>query len=110
MYVILTSKPGQFHTEPGPELHAIEAHDYVFYGRLRASFLIAKISGPTRLRLVDETEPVTVNQVPSKFLAKFDTLEAARRELQQLCPPGDVQSQLLPRAVASFNHHIGQAA
>lgn len=109
MYVILTSKPGQFHTEPGPDLQPIEAHDYVFYGRIRASFLIAKIGEATRVRLIDETEPVTVNLVPTKFLEKFRTLESARRELQQLCPAGDAQSQLLPRDAALFNQHMVSA-
>ena len=81
MYVILTTKPGQFRTEVGPGLKPVEAYDYVFYGRTRARFLIAEISGETRVRIVDETEPVTVNDVPSKFLEKFETLERARREL-----------------------------
>ncbi|WP_232788459.1 ferredoxin [Macromonas nakdongensis] len=110
MYVILTTKPGQFRTEPGPDLQPIEAHDFVFYGRLRASFLIAQIGAPTRVRLVDETEPVTVNLVPSKFLEKFATLEGARRELQHLSPPGDAYAQLLPRAAALFNQHTGHTA
>ena len=82
MYVILTTKPGQFRTEVGPDLTPVEAYDYVFYGRTRARFLIAEISGETRVRIVDETEPVTVNDVPSKFLEKFHENEGARRELQ----------------------------
>jgi len=103
MYVILTSKPGQFRTEVGAGLQPIEAYDYLFYGRLRAHFLIAELTAPTRVRVVDETEPVTVNQVPSKFLEKFQSVEAARRELQHLCAFGDLETRLVPRDAASFN-------
>jgi hypothetical protein len=96
MYVILTTKPGQFRTEVGARLRPVEAYDYVFYGRLRARFLIAEIEGETRVRLIDETEPVTVNDVPSKFLEKFETLERARRELQYLCAFGDMATSPRP--------------
>jgi hypothetical protein len=37
---------------------------------------------------VDETPPQVVNHVPSKFLAKFESIERARRELQELARPG----------------------
>ena len=110
MYVILTTKPGQFRTEVGPGLNPVEAYDYVFYGRTRARFLIAEISGETRVRIVDETEPVTVNDVPSKFLEKFHEIEGARRELQYLCAFGDMDTTLVPRDVADFNRPVPVAA
>lgn len=103
MYVILTSKPGQFRTEVGANLRPVEAYDYVYYGRLRARFLIAELTGETRVRLVDETEPVTVNDVPSKFLEKFQTIEGARKELQYLCTFGGTDVTLLARDAASFH-------
>lgn len=103
MYVILTSKPGQFRTEVGADLRPVEAYDYMFYGRLRARFLIAELSGETRVRLIDETEPVTVNHVPSKFLEKFQTVEGARRQLQHLCSFAAMDISLVPRDAASFN-------
>jgi len=110
MYVILTTKPGQFRTEVGPGLNPVEAYDYVFYGRTRARFLIAEISGETRIRIVDETEPITVNNVPSKFLEKFREIEGARRELQFLCAFGDMETTLVPRAVADFNNPVAVTA
>jgi hypothetical protein len=110
MYVILTTKPGQFRTEVGPDLKPVEAYDYVFYGRTRARFLIAEISGETRVRIVDETEPVTINDVPSKFLEKFREIEGARRELQYLCAFGDMDTTLVPRDVADFNRPVPVAA
>ncbi len=99
-YVILTSKPGQFRTEAGPGLQPVEAYDYVFCGRVRAQFVIALLEQATRVRVVDETEPVTVNMVPSKFLERFDSLPAARAELQALCSFGAMDTQLQPRPLA----------
>lgn len=102
-FVILTSKPGQFHSEPGEGLRPIEAYDYVFEGRVRARFMVAELMAPTRVRVVDETEPVTVNQVPTKFLEPFADVAAARRELQHLCAFGSMNAQLRPRDPAAFN-------
>lgn len=99
MYVILTSKPDQFRTEAGAGLQPVEAYDYLFYGQVRAQFVIAELQAETRVRLVDETEPVTVNLVPSKFLEKFDTLERARAELRNLCSFGHMDAVLQPRAL-----------
>ena len=99
-YVILTSKPGQFRTETGPGLRPVEAYDYVFCGRVRAQFVIAVLEQPTRVRVVDETEPVTVNLVPSKFLERFESLAAAQAELQALCSFGAMDTQLQPRPLA----------
>ena len=99
-YVILTSKPGQFRTEAGPGLQPVEAYDYQFCGRVRAQFVIAQLERATRVRVVDETEPPSVNLVPSKFLERFETLAAARGELQALCRFGTMDTQLLPRPLA----------
>jgi len=95
MYVILTSKPGQFHTELDEKLQQVEAYDYVFYGRKRAHFVIAKLEGETKVRIVEETEHPTVNLVPSKFLPRFDTVAAARQELDQLAHFGNMQALLV---------------
>ena len=95
MYVILTSKPGQFRTEASPGLAPIETYDYLFYGRQRARFVIAQLLGEGRVKIVDEAEPPTVNLVPTKFLEKFDTLERARQELKHLCSFGDMDTQLV---------------
>jgi len=87
-YVILTSKPGQFRTEVTEGLEPLEAYDYLCFGRKRAGFVIARLAAPTRIRIVDETPPPVVNYVPSKFLEKFETVEGARRELQELAQSG----------------------
>lgn len=93
--MILTSKPGQFHTEAGDGLRPVEAYDYLLCGRRRAHFVIAEITAPTRVRIVDETPPPAVNLVPSKFLEKFDTVEGARRELESLARSGGADFELL---------------
>ncbi|RVT95919.1 ferredoxin [Rhodovarius crocodyli] len=97
MFVILTSKPGQFHTEPGPGLTPVEAWDYVFCGNIRAHFVIAELSAASRVRIVDESGPV--NSVPTKFLESFDTIEDARKELRTLTTYGNMPVEL--KAVAA---------
>ncbi len=88
MYVILTSKPGQFRTEATEGLAPVDAYEYVCAGRKRAHFVIARLDAPARVRIVDETPPPVVNVVPSKFLPRFDTVERARAELEQLASKG----------------------
>ena len=97
MYVILTSKPGQFRTELGPELQAVEAYDYVFGGRKRAEFVIAKLLRDGKVRIVDEAAAPIVNLVPSKFLPRFDTIDKARDELHQLVSFGNLDVDLVKR-------------
>lgn len=97
MYVILTSKAGQFRTEAGEGLRIVESYDYLFCGRRRAQFVIAQLLGETKIRVVDEVEPVTVNHVPSKFFEKFENLAAARRELEHLCSFGSMDTALVRR-------------
>jgi len=97
MYVILTSKAGQFRTEAGEGLRIVESYDYLFCGRPRAHFVIAQLLRETKIRVVDEVEPVTVNHVPSKFFEKFDDLAAARRELEHLCSFGRMDTALVRR-------------
>lgn len=95
MFVILTSKPGQFRTEPGDGMQVIEAYDYLFCGRKRAHFIIAEIQRDLKIRIVDESAPPVVNLVPSKFLPKFDSLEKARRELEQLVNANGMDIELV---------------
>lgn len=94
-YVILASKPGQFRTEPGPDLLPVESYDYLFYGRKLAHYVIATMEHGTKVRIVDESGIPTVNLVPSKFLPRFDTLEEARDELRQLARFGSMDIALV---------------
>jgi ferredoxin len=62
-YVILTSKPGHFRTEPGDGLVPVEAWDYHCDGRVRARFLVAELPAPTRVRVIDDSGHGSVNPV-----------------------------------------------
>jgi hypothetical protein len=84
VFVILTSKAGQFHSEPGPGLEPLETWDYRFGGRDKATFVIARVRQPCTVRIVDSGQPPVVNRIASKFLPGFDTLEQARAELRSL--------------------------
>ena len=94
MYVILTSKPGQFRTEAGEGLEPVEAWDYRFAGRLRARFVVARLRAETRITIVEDEPPHVVNRVPSKFLPRFDSVQAARDELRQLTRFAGVDTSL----------------
>ena len=83
-YVILTSKPGQFRTEPGEGVRPAETYDYLAHGRIRARFVIGEVLSEAKVRVIDETDPPVVNDVPAKFFPRFDSLEKARHELGQL--------------------------
>jgi ferredoxin len=96
MYVILTTKPGQFRTEAGPNIAPRELYDYLFCGRLRARFTIAELgAGPARVRIVDDADTSLVNDVPAKFLPTFRTLDEARLELDHLVRFGDLDIKLV---------------
>ena len=93
MYVILSSKPGQFTTELGEGLEQVEAYDYVFYGKTKARYVIARLTRDVKVRIVDASS--AVNQIPSKMLPKFDTLEKARAELDQLAGNASLDVRLV---------------
>jgi hypothetical protein len=93
-FVILSSRLGQYHTELGPGLRLCESYDYLFCGQNKARFDIAVLLEDTKVRVVDETPPERVNHIPSKFLAKFASLEEARAKLQSLVKFGTVDAAL----------------
>ena len=102
MYVILTSKPGQFRTEAGAGLAPVEHYDYLFCGRLKARFAIAELPADfagLRILVTEEGDgagPVpAVNRVPVKFLERFDSLAQARRELEHLTRLGSLDTALV---------------
>jgi hypothetical protein len=95
MYVILTSKIGQFRTEIVDGLKPLESYDYLFYGTKKATFVIAELLKETKVRVIDEAwSPPIVNEVPSKFLEKFETPERAFTELQHLTSFGNMDTKL----------------
>ena len=93
VFALLASKPGQYRTEASPGMVPLEAYEYRFYGRARGRYVIARIDEAARVTIVDEVAG-TVNQVPVKFLPRFDTIEAARAELQALARFGSMEISL----------------
>jgi len=109
MYVILTSKPGQFRTEAVPGVDPVETWEYLFYGRCTATFVIAEVPDAQtaqtaqtaqkalKVRVIDEMggpDAEVVNHVPTKFLERFETLDAARDALQSLAHFGSMDLSL----------------
>lgn len=94
MYVLLTTKPGEFRTEVTPGLAPVESYDYIFYGRKRANFTIAELNEPMYIRIIEDEPPQIVNDVPSKLFEKFETIDAARAELKTLTTFGSMDIKL----------------
>ena len=83
-YVVLSSKPGIFRTEPGPGLVPVEAWEYHFDGRVRARFVIARLDDEGRVDIIEETPPYGVNRIRTKFLPHHPDLTTARADIEQL--------------------------
>jgi hypothetical protein len=94
MYVVLTTKPGEFRTEITKGLHPVESYDYIFYGRKRANFTIAELDEAIKIRIIEDEPPQIVNDVPSKLFEKFETLDEARHELETLTHYGSMDIKL----------------
>ena len=101
MYVILTSKSGQFRTELTDGLRPLQAYDYFFYGQKKAHFVIAELlRDSTKIRVIED-ETAIINDVPSKFLEKFETIERAFDELKHLTTFGHMDTTLKAVDVAA---------
>lgn len=101
MYVILTSKPGQFRTEITDGLRPAAAYDYLFYGQKKAHFVIAElVRDDTRIRVIEEGSGI-INDVPCKFLEKFDSRAGAFKELEHLTSFGQMETALQETALTA---------
>lgn len=97
VYVILTDKPGLFHTEAGPDTVAMETYVYTCFGRTRARFVVARLDRDTKITVIDEALPPTASRIPSKLLKKYASVAEARRDLEHLVKAG-VEGTALVRA------------
>jgi ferredoxin len=84
MYIVLTSRPGQYRSEPTPGITPIETHDYFYGARHVAAFVVARLDAHARVRIVDESAPDEANLVPTKFFEKFDSVSEAVASLESL--------------------------
>lgn len=94
MFVILASHPGRYRTELGDGLEHCEAYEYVFCGQIKGRFVIASLLRDVKVRVIDETPPERINDIPSKFLEKFATIEAARARLNTLSGVARLDTEL----------------
>ncbi len=83
MFIVLTSRPGQYRSEPTPGITALETHDYFYGKRHVAAFVVARLDTPTRVRIVDEAGG-DANLVPTKFFEQFESVPDALASLQSL--------------------------
>ncbi|HEX3636982.1 MAG TPA: hypothetical protein VHV99_16120 [Paraburkholderia sp.] len=97
MYIILTSKPGQYRSEATDGITPVGAYDYFYCDRHIATFVLASIGKDSRVRIVDESSPPTVNLVPTRFFEKFSTREAALISIQELAGVTQADAQLVER-------------
>jgi len=95
MYIILTSKPGQYRTEPAQGMRPVEQYDYLLCGKKRAEFVLAEMTAEGKVKITEEGEGGVVNHVPSKFLPRFATIEQARSELKHLAGFGTLEIELV---------------
>lgn len=94
MYVIVTTKPGQYHSSIDHGGQIQESYEYVFYGRLKAIYQIVLLEGESRVTITEDSPPFIRNSVPTKFLEKYATLEQARQELEHLVGFGGLEATL----------------
>ncbi|AQS51580.1 MAG TPA: ferredoxin [Paenalcaligenes hominis] len=96
MYIVLTSKPGEYKTEPGPGTTVLSAYEYKFYDQTKAIFSIARIEPDSRVIITEEGEGGTVNNIPTRQMEKFDTEQEALKELEGLTKFGSIKAELVP--------------
>jgi hypothetical protein len=97
MYIVLTSRPGQYRSEPTPGITPIETHDYFYGERHVAAFVVAQLEGEARVRIVEETVPQAVNLVPTKFFEKFATVRDALQSIEELAGRGHEEARVSRR-------------
>jgi hypothetical protein len=99
MYIILTSKPGQYRTDPADGMRLVEQYDYLLCGNKKAVFVLAEMTAEAKVKvkvkITEEGEGGVVNHVPAKFLPRFSTIEEARRELRALANFGSLEIELV---------------
>jgi hypothetical protein len=67
-------------------IEPVETYDFYFFGDLKANYTIVKVLDENiKIQLFEKYEGKEyVNNISVKFFEKFDTIEAAREELQEI--------------------------
>lgn len=95
MYIVLTTKPGEYRSEGNGGVEIIASYEYRFYGKTKAIFSIAKISDQARVLIIEEGPGGTTNNITTRQMEKFDSVEAAYAELEGLTNFGSIQAELV---------------
>ncbi|MCQ9617744.1 ferredoxin [Paenalcaligenes niemegkensis] len=95
MYVVLTTKPGEYRSEGGEGVETIAAYEYRFYGKTKAIFTIAKINEDSRVLIIEEGPGGTTNNITTRQMEKFDTVDDAYAELESLTNFGSIDAELI---------------
>jgi hypothetical protein len=85
MFVLITSKMGEYRAEPESGLTPVKHYDYYFYNKRKAEICIARVdSDSARVRITEAGDRGARNSIPIKFFESFDSLHNAEKELQHL--------------------------
>lgn len=98
MYVVLTTKPGEYRSEGGEGVEIVASYEYRFYGKTKAIFSIAKVGENARVLIIEEGPNGTTNNITTRQMEKFDSVEAAYDELQSLTRFGTIDAELIKAA------------
>lgn len=85
-YIVLTNKETFQTVLENDGLEVVETYDFYFFEKLKAKYTIAKILDENiKIQLYEKYEGKEyVNKINVKFFEKFDTIEAAREELNEI--------------------------
>lgn len=94
MYAIIASKPGQYKAHVCGDAAVVETYEYMFYGKVKAVYQVIELQAEAQIQIIEDDPPQATNTVSTKFLEKFETLEAVRSELKQLITFGGLEATL----------------
>jgi hypothetical protein len=85
-YIVLTNKDTFQTILENEGLQVVETYDFYFFEKLKAKYTIAKVIDENiKIQLFEEFEGKEyVNHIAVKFFERFETIEAAREELNEI--------------------------
>ena len=85
-YIVLTNKDTFQTILDNDGLEPVETYHFYFFEQLKAKYTIAKVINENiKIQLFEEYEGKEyVNRIAVKFFERFDTIEAAREELNEI--------------------------
>lgn len=85
-YIVLTNKDTFQTSLENDGLEPVETYHFYFFDKLKAKYTIAKVlDEKIKIKLFEEFEGKEyVNHIGVKFFERFETIEAAREELNEI--------------------------